>query len=319
MTTVLITGVSGFIGSHIAKKFLDMDFQVIAPIRPQSMWKVDELKKNGNFKAISGDFYDRTVLGQINQGIDAVLHFASIRGEGSDKKLYHRINIEGTRDILEFTRSAKIPRFIYCSSVGVLGTIPRNQPAVAGDDGVPDNLYHNSKWQSEQLVNTYHNAQLNTCILRPTISYGLGDDGFIPRLIDLVRSNRFLLTSREVYIHLLDVHAFAVLVFNIINSALINGKTYIVADRSPVLLKEVVDLVTLNSGKGAGYFKVPAFALDAGETLLKMLGQKRLHTSIQLINRNWMYKIDETVKDFSYQASDTITELKKYLEEINKN
>jgi len=320
MVTVLLTGVSGFIGFHIAKKLLEENIRVIAPVRKQSIEKTVILQKYNNFKFIEGDFYNTDILKQISDPIDIILHFASIRGEGAgDEKEYQQINVYGTENLLKFASESKIRKFIYCSSVGVLGSIPQNQPAGADQKVNPDNFYHNSKWQAEQLVLKYHNANLETCILRPTITYGGGDNGFIPRMVQLVKTKRFPLSSKKVCIHLLDVSAFSNLILKTINRGHLNGKIYIVADKSPVLLKDVVKEIASFLGNNSGWIKVPHIILSSGEFFLKILNQKKLLTSVQLINQNWTYKIDETISDLQYHPSDTLTGIKNYLKETPVN
>lgn len=317
METVLLTGVSGFIGSHIARKLLDENFRVIAPVRKSSLKKTEDLQKYSNLKIITGDFYNTDLLQQISEKIDVVLHFASIRGEGAgSEKDYQQINVNGTENLLKFALASKTKRFIYCSSVGVLGTIPANQPAGAGQEEQPDNLYHQSKWQAEQLVSKYNTPLLETCIVRPTITYGSGDDGFLLRMIQLVKTKRFPLSSHDVNIHLLNVKAFSELIFKMLSCQNLNGKTYIIADKAPVLLKDVVQEIASFFGNNAGWITVPYIIFSAGEFLLKILNQKKLLTSVQLINQNWTYKIDETVKDWNYQPSETLSGIKDYLKEI---
>jgi nucleoside-diphosphate-sugar epimerase len=316
MKTVLITGASGFIGGHMARRFLTDNYKVVALIRKESLNKVEKLAEFENFTLLNGNFYEQQTLDQITDKIDVILHFASIRGEGGgDKKTYRQINIDGTRVLLEFAKKNKIPGFIYCSSVGVLGTIPKNQPADVQQLVNPDNLYHTSKWQSEVIVNEYHNASLSTCVLRPTITYGPGDDGFIPKLVELVKSGKFPLSSKDVFIHLLDVNAFANFVYNLVDLSKINGKTYIIADRMPVLLKDLVNLIAKSFQKGSGFLKIPAIVFRLGESALRLLNQKKLLTSIQLISRSWTYKIDETVRDLDYRAKDTLEVIRAYIKE----
>lgn len=320
MKTIFLTGASGFIGSNIAQKLLEYNYKVIAPVRQISIEKIDHLKKFENFECITGDFFETKVLGQVSEKIDIILHFASIRGEGAgNKDYYQKINVDGTKNLLEFAIAQKISKFIYCSSVGVWGTIPENQPTGVNQKVNPDNLYHNSKWQSEQLVNMYHGSQLNTCILRPTITYGKGDDGFLPRLIEMVSASKLPLTSKDVYIHLLDVNAFSNLIFNILTLEKLQGKTYIVADKSPVLLKDVARQVSTILGEKSGWINLPAIFLNVAELCLKLLNQKKLLTSIQLINQSWTYQIDETVNELDYQPSETLSVLNNYLKEIVNN
>ena len=89
MKTILLTGASGFIGAHVAGRLLSAGFKIIAPVREQSHEKVAHLAQQKNFSVLTGAFYDPAFLLQLKEKIDVILHFASIRGEGSgDAKTY---------------------------------------------------------------------------------------------------------------------------------------------------------------------------------------------------------------------------------------
>ena len=314
MKKILLTGASGFIGYHVAQHLLQSNYQVIAPVRKISLNKptVAALKQQG-LKVIEGEFYDSTLLSRAARyTFDAIVHLAAIRGEqGYRYKEYRRVNLQGTERLLDFAVKQHIREFIFCSSVGVHGTIPPNQPASVQAPLKADNFYHRSKLEAEKLVQTAHNSNLNTLILRPTVTYGLMDDGFMPRLIHLLKNKRFPLSTCPVKIHLLSVNTLAELVVRVIEKQKLNGKAYIVADREPVLLKSIVELI-IDHAQGKqkfSYVTLPLFVFRTGEGLLRFLGNKKWLTSLRLISRDWTYNIADTIADLNYMPQDTMKEI----------
>lgn len=316
MTNILLTGASGFIGNHICHKLLDNGYQVFAPVRKESVNKLQNLWRYKGLHLIEGAFYDVHRLEQeINAPLYSVVHLASIRGAGKGSgDEYRRINVHGTEALLDFAGKLKIPQFIYISSVGVLGTIPQHQPAGPSDSANPDNDYHETKFQAEQLVRTCRSDNVRTLILRPTITYGPGDNGFIPRLVQMVRDHKFVMPEYEVYIHLLNVLSFADFVVEIIGRDVLNGQIYHVADESPVSLHALVDLIAILSKetKFSGFRKWPGLFFRAAEKMIRLAGMTGLLTSLQLISHSWTYDISKTVRDLKFQpvrTMDTITDI----------
>ncbi len=320
MTSILLTGASGFIGFHTAVRLCGEGYKVFAPIRSGALQNdnVQRLKSKG-VRIIEGDFFDQKILKQIcSEKIDAVVHLAAIRGETDfSEEHYYKINVCGTEVLLEQAKIFNIPKFIYCSSVGVLGTIPQKQPAAADDNICPDNLYHKSKRQAEELALKYHNESMNVCILRPTITYGGGDDGFLPKLVSLVSKRRFVLINSQIKIHLLNVTSFAGLIIKLLQMDKLDGQSYIVADKEPVGLNDLVNKIyRIARGRDyPNYIKASSFLFRGAEAILKTLGIRRLLTSVQLISRSWTYDISKTEEGLGYQPLDTLANIQKTIED----
>lgn len=312
---ILLTGVSGFIGGHVAARLLQEGYEVYAPVRTPSKEKIRLLLQHKNLIFLEGDFYNPGILQTLqNKKIDAILHFASIRGAGNGRAdEYEKINVTGTQVLLDFALQNKIPNFLYCSTVGVLGTIPQRQPASTDSPEAPDGIYHQTKWQAEERVREYSKKGLNTIILRPTITYGSGDDGFIPKLVSLISRGRFPLSSKPFSIHLLHVQAFSRLVNNVIEKKYFNNKTYIIADAHPVLLKDLTEQI-VREVKGC-YYKIPSVVFSLVSGLLNLLSLNGLHTSVQLISAPWTYDISETILDLSYVPDETAESISNYIKE----
>ncbi len=314
---ILISGISGFIGSHIAEKLLEDGHTLFAPIRKESERKISHFKANAQLNILTGDFYDPALLKNIDTKIDVILHFASIRGAGMGTlNDYTKINVGGTQALLDFAKNRNVGKFIYCSTVGVLGSIPKKVPAAPDDKPRADGLYHQTKYESEKRVLAENCANLKTCVLRPTITYGPRDDGFIPKMISMVAGKKLILPSGTVKLHLLDVNAFATLVSSMIESGAWAGKIYHVADKDPVVLRELVNKISniVSHEDYPGIYKVPGIIYRLSTILLTVLGMQKFNTSIKLISRNWYYDIQKTVDELNYQAVDTLTSIESVID-----
>jgi dihydroflavonol-4-reductase len=171
----LVTGATGFIGWHVAKRLLLRGDTVRALVRPGS--KVREL----DVEAVTGDLRDPESLEQAVAGCGAVFHIAAdYRLWAKDPGELFRSNVDGTRNLLEAARRAKVDRLVYTSTVGCIG-IPEDRP---GDEQVEARLeemagaYKQSKFQAEQAALEFAASGFPVVIVNPTAP--IGDHDFKP-------------------------------------------------------------------------------------------------------------------------------------------
>ena len=311
---VLLTGATGFIGRHILNGLLNSGHNVIAPIRPQSIATDRQPQESDRLHYVLGSFFDPDVLNSIEDHIDTVIHVAAIRGAGQAKKQdYERVNVDGAEKLINFSIKNKIPRFLYVSTVGVLGTIPDQLPAGPDQPFAPDGEYHLSKWKAEKIVQQAESRDLHTLILRPTITYGQGDNGFIPRMIRFIQKGLLVLPNKDVLIHLLSVNCLARLINQILALNLFNGRTYHVADQYPIEIHELA--VAIAQKTGGRFRNVPSFFFEAGAKFFSAIGRNDLKTSLLLLSKSWYYNIDRTVKDLLFEPCDTLAQINTLFEE----
>ncbi len=313
--TILLTGSNGFIGHHFLKALLMQGHTIIAPVRPAS---ASSLKKDtlSGVVVVEGFFGDADFLESIKQPVDAVVHLAAIRGAGGARPAeFQKVNVDATRTLLAWAVEHQVSRFIYCSTVGVLGTIPSRLPASVKDEARPDGPYHQSKYQAELLVRRAHSSHLQTIVLRPTITYGAGDNGFLPRLIRMVKKRLFILPNPDIRLHLLSVTHFAGLAARILKTDQGWGHVYHVADREAISLKKLVNFISQISTQKPypRIWQSPVAVYHAASTFLEMAGRAGLKTSIELISRDWYYDISETTTDLSFKPADTFEEVGEML------
>lgn len=177
MTTTLVTGASGFVGSRITRLLLKSGHRVRVLVRPSSdRSNVRELEVS----EVTGDLRDPASLERALEGCDALFHV------GADYRLWTRrpaelyaSNVDGTRNIMEAALRANIRRIVYTSSVATLGLNPTGQPAdettsVTLEDMIGD--YKRSKFMAEEVVShLVRERQLPAVIVNPSTPIGPGD------------------------------------------------------------------------------------------------------------------------------------------------
>jgi dihydroflavonol-4-reductase len=113
---VLVTGASGFIGWHVARKLRERGFPVRALVRPTSQLR--EL----DVEVFPGDLRDPASIERAVSGCGVVFHIAAdYRLWAKDPSELYRSNVDGTRNVLEAARKAGVERVVYTSTVGCIG------------------------------------------------------------------------------------------------------------------------------------------------------------------------------------------------------
>jgi nucleoside-diphosphate-sugar epimerase len=316
---ILITGATGFIGSHVIDKLLsEKTYKIVAIVRNINNYKnVETLKQNGVI-LIKGCFYDKdTVENVFNRfPVSHVIHVAALRGAGAgNNKDYFTVNVKGTEVLLQSSFEHNIKKFLFLSSVGVFGTIPEDLPANLNSRLVGDNKYHNSKILAEQKVKLYTKKGLDAYIVRPTITYGPGDDGFPTTLINMVKGRTFICPAKDIKIHLLDVFSLADLLSRIIKLNNLYQRVFIAADEVPVSLGELVDLIYFHfyNKKYPSLLKLPNILFRMLSNVFILLRNEKWLTRILLISKNWNYDISETTKAIQYVPAKTADSFLKHM------
>jgi nucleoside-diphosphate-sugar epimerase len=120
---VLVTGASGFLGGYLVEQLVKHKHTVRAAVRPTSSRKVLE---NLPVEIVVGDMNNSRSLAKMIEGIDAVIHSAV--ATGGTLEYMEKVNIEGTKIMLDLARKAEVKRFVFLSSLVVydINSIPKN-------------------------------------------------------------------------------------------------------------------------------------------------------------------------------------------------
>ncbi len=185
MVKYLVTGGAGFIGSHVVDRLLSEENTAVTVIDNFDDY-YDPRRKRFNiaghlshpaYRLIELDIRDHEALRKITRGIevDAIVHLAArpgVRPSLDNPQLYQEVNVAGTLNLLEFARSARVPRFIFASSSSVYGKNPEVQ---FSEDAAlaPISPYAATKAAGELLAHTYsHLYDIQVICLRFFTVYG---------------------------------------------------------------------------------------------------------------------------------------------------
>jgi nucleoside-diphosphate-sugar epimerase len=247
--------------------------------------------------------------------ITIVVHIAGISGEHTISwTKYFEVNVIWTKNLASAFINANVNhnKFIFTSSVGVYGTIPKKVPADEETPYNPDGRYHKSKVLAEkELLGLQASSDLPLIILRPTILYGNGDQGFLYKFFMLMSKKIFPFCKSDPCIHLLDVGLLAETYAELVNRSNIpEHGIFNVGDIHPVKISELSEYI-LRSING-GYLAVPSFVFSFLDKLVAF--NRQYSISLKLISKSWFYSVDRLYETFSLESMDTLQTLdKKYI------
>ena len=207
MTKVLVTGGTGFIGSHLVRRLLDRGAEVRCLARPAS--RLDNLKELP-IEIVRGDLRDLSSLREAMRNCSVVYHCAAdYRLWCKDPGEMYASNVEGTNNCMQAAYDEGVGRVVYTSTVGCLGLNPNGKPANEETPVTVDDMighYKRSKFLAEEKVNGWAARGLPVVIVNPSTPVGDMDIKPTPTgkiIVDFLRGKMFGFV--ETGINLIDV------------------------------------------------------------------------------------------------------------------
>src|SRR5574337_1864296 len=162
---ILVTGGTGFVGSHLIRRLRKEGRSVRALVRnPEKARTLADL----GAEVAPGDISDAVSLEKACAGAERVIHLVGIIQEAPGAT-FRGVHVEGTRNLLQAAKKAGVRHFFYQSALGTRAGAKSE--------------YHRTKWQAEELVAA---SGIPFTILRPSLIYGPGDQ-FTLRLADIIK------------------------------------------------------------------------------------------------------------------------------------
>jgi UDP-glucose 4-epimerase len=215
MSTVLVTGGAGFIGSHLVERLLDggAAVRVLDNLSTGSLRNLqaaaDRFRRpgdtaqvpvahEGRLEVVIGDIRDREVVRKAARDVDTVFHLAALPGASLARVSaveLQAVNVQGTLNVLEGAVAEGVARLIFASSASVYGT-PASLPVSETFPLRPESLFAASKLAAEMYCRTYGTIHpLDVVALRYFTVYGprqgnATDGALIPELIQTLLERR---------------------------------------------------------------------------------------------------------------------------------
>ena len=178
----LVTGANGFTASHLVKALEQQGDEVVGLVRQSSnLARLADCK----LQLIYGDICDRSTLKTAMSGIDTVYHVAAYVELGLvNAAEMERVNVAGTRAVLEAAQAAKVAKMVHCSTIGIFGdtqgktvdeTFKRTQKDFSS-------AYDRTKYEAQQLVDQAAAQGFPIVSVLPSGIFGADDPHFGPVL-----------------------------------------------------------------------------------------------------------------------------------------
>lgn len=171
----LVTGASGFVGANVARALVAAGVETRVLARRESpRTAIDGLP----VKVIEGDLRDAASVERALDGVKTLFHVAALfTFWGPDAEEFRRVNVEGTRAVLDAALRAGVERIVVTSTVGTIGSVPPGQRATEEtpfDLGPCGDPYINTKHEAEQVALSYA-SRVPLTVVNPTAVIGPWD------------------------------------------------------------------------------------------------------------------------------------------------
>jgi nucleoside-diphosphate-sugar epimerase len=257
---LLVTGGTGFIGSHLAEQGRRRGAEVVVlglTDRPEEQANAELLARMGA-EVLPGSITDADLCRRAVRGATHVFHLAvAMREGGKSDQFFESINLDGTRHLLEAASVQRVERFVYCSTIGIYG---HRAPGITREESPlsPGNIYERTKVSAERLVREFaEQCDLPSVVLRPADVYGPRDQRLL-KLFKGVSRGRFpLFGLGEGRRHMVYVDDVVSAFFRACERDEARGEGLIVAGPSACTLRELLEEITRATGSKRYGLRLP--------------------------------------------------------------
>jgi nucleoside-diphosphate-sugar epimerase len=235
----LVTGATGFIGSFIAEELIKRGEEVYALVRKTS--NTSFLESVG-VKLVYGDLKDEGSVCAAVKGMDMVFHSAAMVGDWIEPQEAYKTNVGGTEMLLKASLDEKIKRFVYVSSLAVLGMrdhhkTPSNPPAEKTGD-----VYADTKIDSEKIVtDSGGRSNLPYTVIRPGFVFGPRDRKVVPRMVEFLSKGKYIFVGTgKNKINMIYIENLAKAVVDASRSDKTIGQVYNITNDSGMTMMDIV-------------------------------------------------------------------------------
>jgi 2-alkyl-3-oxoalkanoate reductase len=320
----LITGATGFIGRHLAKRLVREGQPVRVLCRKGSEAKLPR-ELAGKVEIRQGDLRDRDSLAAAVRGATRVYHCAAhVSDWGSDESFF-TANVQGTRWLLEAAREARVGRFVHLSSIAAFGTPAPDFFDDASGYGNSKDAYSRTKAEGEKVAfELQRTTGLPVTVLRPAVVYGPGGTWLEEPLAMIEQGKMFLVGGGAGTCHPCYVE-------NLVDAMLLAaqhpaavGQGFIVTDGESLTFRDYFDAIASIAGKPPITRSIPLVAARAMATMLETAArvqgkQERpllTHTAIAMITTKSRTSIEKIRRQLGwnppYTFQQAIEELRRW-------
>ena len=305
---ILVTGGTGFTGSHLVKRLLSLGHEV-SVLDNQEGIVFTELKELGADLHI-GSVTDEALLESLIEGREVIFHLAAaFRKVNLPKSVYKDVNVGGMRTLLELAKKHNTRKIVYCSTQGVHGNVD-NPPGDETTPIEPEDYYQQTKWEGEVVAEEFIKDGMDITTLRPTAIYGPGDPGRFVMLFRRVHKGFFpFFGPGKAFYHPLYIDNFVDAFILAMEKPEGKGQTYLIADEKFYPIKEIVLMIKEIMGAPLKIIHFPFWTIYVLSSIVELI-YKPFPADPPLFRRradwfrqNRAFKIDKAKNELGYQPA----------------
>jgi len=312
---VLVTGASGFIGSHLVERLVKEEYEVRALVRENDNVKrkdAMELLEKLNVEIFEGDLLDRNSMKEAVKNVEVVFHLAAIaRPMEIPSELYFEVNENGTDNLFGACENEGTRKIVMMSSVSAVGPSLNGNPVNEMTSCEPVDIYGWSKLAQEKVAFNYIEKGLDIVLLRPPMVFGPRDLEML-RLFKLINMRIFPIRSKNKCFEFLYVE-------NLVSACLLAlekgkiGEIYHVSNGEHYSINQLIESISRAENRNVFPIFLPRIAFRYLGHIVELFAKLiRIHPPFKHDTVDWM------TKPFWYSD---VTKIKKlgYIAEIDLN
>jgi dihydroflavonol-4-reductase len=302
---VLVTGATGFVGSQLAAELLRRGYAVRVLRRANSnLLTLDGLE----VEHVLGDVTDAAAVRRAVTGCEVVYHVAAVSSYWrSQRDHIYRVNVGGTRNVMQACLESGAPRVVHTSTAAAVGLRTDGEPAdedTPYDDRLKTMPYSHSKHLAEQEVRAAVAQGLSAVIVNPVAVFGAGDHNMISSSMVVELARRPLPAVPPGGIAVADI---AAVVAGHLAAAERgrDGERYILGGEN-LTYRQIAAVVSEVVGRAAPRWTIPGWVLPPAAACLDAYNRVSRRTPIasgeqvRLSGYNAFFKSDKAMRELGY-------------------
>ena len=302
---VLVTGATGFVGSHVADKLIEKGHEVRALVRQTSSMVWLDGKP---IEQVQGNMLDAESLENAVKNVDAVVHVAGVTAART-KEGFFAGNQLATRALLEAVRryNPGLSRFVQCSSQAAVGPSLDGQPITELTPPHPITTYGKSKRAAEEESERAR-QDFPVTVLRLSAVYGPRDTAILTFFQTVNKRLKPLIGLQDKYINLVHVADVAEAVSLTLDHDASRNETYFIGSEQQYTWREISELTAEILNKRGVILKLPHALVYGVAGLSEFLSMFQKKPSVlnwekgrDIVQANWTCSVEKAKQEIGYR------------------
>ena len=335
---ILITGVSGFIGSYMAAALISLGHDILGtyrnnPPRAVTRYKqgfMDQKEHKGSLTTIQADLSNKETIRELIRNVDGIIHIAGLTTDWGTTQQFHQSNVLPLQHFIDAFNEADRNReltvrfFIYTSTISVHSFGKHVNSTEDGPYYRPCSLYQNSKIEGEGIIlkRAAADSKPAIAIIRPGNVYGPGDTTVLYPILDATKTGKMMYIDKGKYLTspiFIDdlISAYIALMNKLLETpAMVHGSLYNITSGENITWKEMMEICAQHADLKKPQYSFPEwFGLIIAYVLTGLF--RIVHTKtppeitpyrIRFISNDYHFSITKAMNELDWKPKTTFSE-----------